>query len=66
MKEGSGAALDFLRGHACGLFGKIVFGTAFALLVPQLGVRPAMLLACGCAVLGSTIRQPAASVIFRP
>ena len=63
MAEGRGAAIDFVSGYVRGLFGKIAFGTTFALLLPQLGIMPAMVLACASAILISAIRRPSASVV---
>lgn len=58
---GRRAATDFLRGYVWGLFGKMVFGTVFALLARPLGIAPALLLACGGAALVATPWRPSAS-----
>ena len=58
---GHRAAGRFLSGCVGGLFGKAIFGFAFAMLAPRLGVPTALLLGCAAAAVLSAVQiSPAA------
>lgn len=56
-RHGPGAAAEFLHSYTGGLFGRVLFGVAFALAAPAWGATWALLLATGLSIAASAAAQ---------